>query len=160
MANELLQENAAQLLPKSEAQYGTLADGFGSQIIDPRDISEVPFQTLRVYGASDDLVEIEGSIRAEFDYTGDNGLLAFSDGTVLRIQYTNPGVWRITPVVRGTASVSIDLCSEELSNGYTDVAIIKGHVDWVVFASHIQTARSNGPKEQSSNKAKGFNDAQ
>ncbi len=46
-------------------------------------------KTVTVYGASDDLVEIEGDIRDEL-YASDNNPahLAFSDGTVLSVEYS------------------------------------------------------------------------
>jgi len=40
---------------------------------------------LKVYGASDDLIEIKGDIREEFSrYDSEGDYLAFSDGTVLK----------------------------------------------------------------------------
>ena len=63
---------------------------------------------ITVYGASDDLIEIEGDISEEFNYpynADDKGvLLAFSDGTLARIKYDSGGMWRITPHARGTAT--------------------------------------------------------
>jgi hypothetical protein len=91
---------------------------------------------LNVYGASDDLIEIEGDISEEFNLVDDDkgDLLAFSDGTVLRIAYTNPGIWRITPVVRGTATLSIDAAMEDDDVNYTDKATLDGDVVWVAHA--------------------------
>lgn len=55
---------------------------------------------ITVNGASDDLIEIGGAIREEFTLQDDEGgdLLAFSNGVVLRIRYTDDGVWRIEPL--------------------------------------------------------------
>ena len=64
---------------------------------------------VMIYGASDDLVEVEGDIREEFNppYGDDEGpsYLAFSDGTVLSIAYSEGGtrLWRINRVAEGTA---------------------------------------------------------
>lgn len=64
--------------------------------------------SITVSGASDDLIEVEGDITEEFPYIessttqGGGDLLAFSDGTVLRIRLSNDG-WRITPVFSGTS---------------------------------------------------------
>lgn len=87
---------------------------------------------ITVYGASDDLIEVEGDIREEFGYTADEysrdgNLLAFSDGTVLRIVFDSP--WRITPVVRGTAALTVDQADDE---GRTDRATLDGEIVWVV----------------------------
>lgn len=56
---------------------------------------------ITVYGASDDLIEIDGDIREEFPYIehqstdGGADLIAVSDGTVLRIEFTRAGTWSI-----------------------------------------------------------------
>lgn len=63
---------------------------------------------IRVYGASDDLIEVDGAIREEFSAYGldedDGGFLAFNDGTVLEIHYGASGRWRISCVQEGVAS--------------------------------------------------------
>lgn len=92
---------------------------------------------ITITGASDDLIEVDGDISEEFPYqkpgygqpTGD--LLAFSDGTILRIEFTRDGVWRITPVVRGAAALTIEQAPEGDDNNYTDRATLDGAV-WVV----------------------------
>ncbi len=61
--------------------------------------------TLEIYGASDDLVEVDGDIVEEFNPSGDDpSYLGFSDGTILKIAYDNDGIWRIVPVAKGSAS--------------------------------------------------------
>lgn len=91
---------------------------------------------LYIYGSSDDLVEVEGAINEEFGYRNtadDKGdLLAFSDGTVVRIRYDDNGVWRITPVARGTAELTIEQAPEDDEKQYTDRATLAGDVRWVV----------------------------
>ena len=91
---------------------------------------EAPEQT----GASDDLIEIEGDIREEFSalHNGpdDASLLAFSDGTVLRIHFNEHGTWRIAPVYRGTGTLTIDQAAE--GDGATDKATLTGPITWVV----------------------------
>ena len=59
-----------------------------------------------VYGASDDLIEIEGDLSEEFNPSGNNEMcyLAFSDGTVLSVAYDRSGVWRINRVQAGTSA--------------------------------------------------------
>jgi hypothetical protein len=94
--------------------------------------------TITVYGASDDLIEVEGDITEEFNHyetaeDGEGCLLAFSDGTVLRIRYTKAGIWRITPVTNGTAGLAIDVAPEDDEDKYTDRATLTGEVRWVVL---------------------------
>lgn len=101
---------------------------------------------ITVYGASDDCIEVEGDIREEFSYqkrgygqpTGE--LLAFSDGTILRIEFTDAGVWRISPVARGAGRLDIVQASEGDEGDYSDVANLDGAV-WVVQGIGYATAR-------------------
>jgi hypothetical protein len=103
--------------------------------------------SITIYGASDDLIEVDGDIREEFTYQGDDhpnsgvgDLLAFSDGTILRIIFTRSGVWRISPVMRGTADLSIDQAPEGDESNYTDVATLSGAV-WVVQGIDYATVK-------------------
>ena len=78
---------------------------------------------IRIYGASDDLIEVEGDISEEFNpvYYGDEDehadILAFSDGTLLRVKFDRDSIWRITPVVVGKARLVHTLC---VSDGFAD----------------------------------------
>jgi hypothetical protein len=88
---------------------------------------------ITVYGASDDCIEVDGDFSEEFNYLGNGGgsaLLAVSDGTILRIEFGE--VWRITPVVRGTAIVEIEQAPEDDEDNYTDRATLIGDIRWVV----------------------------
>lgn len=90
-----------------------------------------------VTGGSDDLICIGGDVSEEFEYQDrENGdLIAFSDGTVLRIGFRNDGTWRITPVVKGAADLGIVLAPEDDEDVYSDVATVNfgdGHKPWVV----------------------------
>ncbi len=90
---------------------------------------------ITIFGASDDTVVVEGDISEEFPWqkpgygqaSGD--LFAFSDGTILRVEFTRDGVWRITPLVRGAGRLNIDQTSA--GEGRTDRATLDGAV-WVV----------------------------
>lgn len=95
---------------------------------------------IKVYGASDDLVEVEGDIREEFNPTEDerDSVLVFSDGTVLTIQYTSEGVWRITPLIRGAALYSCQQAPADDDDNYTDIATLEdpgNPIRWVLFAN-------------------------
>lgn len=87
---------------------------------------------IEITGASDDLIEVDGDIREEFTYQDKDekgDLLAFSDGTVLRVVFAQFGTWRITPVVRGSAVLCIE---QEIEDEGTDKATLNGDVRWVV----------------------------
>lgn len=105
---------------------------------------------IKVYGASDDLIEVDGDVEAEFyalkigEDEDDGGVLAFSDGTVLRIIYTRAGVWRITPVAIGVSVVDIVQAPEDNEDNYSDVATLThSHtIQWVVCGTEVAKARS------------------
>lgn len=87
---------------------------------------------IEVTGASDDLIEVGGDIREEFTYQGNDesgDLLAFSDGTVLRVVYAQFGTWRIMPVARGAADLHVE---QEIEDEGTDKATLNGDIRWVV----------------------------
>lgn len=90
--------------------------------------------SITVYGASDDTICIDGDISEEFPWTAPGygqptgDLLAFSDGTILRIRFDDAGVWRITPVVEGAGRLVIGQATEDQ---YTDRAHLDG-ATWVV----------------------------
>ena len=58
--------------------------------------------SVKIYGYSDDLIEVEGDIKAEFG-AWDDGInyMIFSNGTVLSIEYTSEGVWRLNRIYKG-----------------------------------------------------------
>lgn len=100
---------------------------------------------VQVYGHSDDLLEVDGDIEAEFSYQSDDegkgDLLAFSDGTVLRIQYSNSGVWRVIRVCEGTATFSKHEASEDDEDDYSDRVTLMGDIKWCVHGIDIQKYR-------------------
>ena len=93
---------------------------------------------LTVYGSSDDLIEIDGDISEEFVYRGD-GFLAFSDGTLLAVEYSDTGMWRFGPLNHGTAVYSNDPATEDEGHrpnylpSYSDVVTLQGDFMWVVY---------------------------
>jgi hypothetical protein len=89
---------------------------------------------LKIYGASDDLIEVEGDIREEFNPQSDGpSLLALSDGTLLQIQYGagNKAFWRIQPLIYGSARYSKIEATDEDEN-YSDVVTLEGEIKWAV----------------------------
>lgn len=105
-----------------------------------------------VYGASDDLIEVDGHIREEFYANSDEepNLLAFSDGTLLEVTYTNSGLWRINTLSQsaGTRITKVEALGDEgtTSDGYprySDRVTLEGFLVWVVFGS--QWARAVQP---------------
>jgi hypothetical protein len=92
---------------------------------------------LTLTGASDDLIEVDGDFDAEFTApAGGPALMAFSDGTVLRIEYTH-GVWRIRPVTTGRGAVIVEQAPEDDEDNYSDKAKLAGPIEWVVLGLHM-----------------------
>lgn len=86
---------------------------------------------VTVYGASDDLIEVEGDVREEFGGGESGDVIVFSDGTALRVAWED-GVWRIRPVRRGTAELSIERAPDEYDeDNYTDRATLTGQITGV-----------------------------
>lgn len=98
-----------------------------------------------ITGFNDDLIEVDGDISEEFnalDGDDENGsLVAFSDGTLLRIVYPRSGVWRITPVAAGTAELTIEQAPEDDADNYSDKATVVGDVAWVAHGINWAKAK-------------------
>jgi hypothetical protein len=104
--------------------------------------------TVELTGSSDDLIELDGALYEEFNYVdniGEGDFIGFSDGTVLRIEYGRSGVWRITPVVSGTAKLTIEQAPENDDDQYTDKAILEGDVTWAMHGIGIAAAKRTDP---------------
>jgi hypothetical protein len=105
-------------------------------------MSETPAEELQasavtVYGASDDLIELGGDIRAEFDAYREGEVVAFSNGTLLRVRYEDTGIWRIT-LLSGEAYIVPAPADDE--DNYSDRATITGPVKWVAFGDQVAYA--------------------
>lgn len=98
---------------------------------------------VTVYGASDDLIEIEGDLTEEFTLIDDTDgdVLTFSCGTALRIKYDRDGMWRITRIAAGFANMN----KTEATNAdddYTDRVTLTG--DAVTWVHHGNTLHKIG----------------
>lgn len=98
--------------------------------------------TLKLYGASDDLIEIEGAINDEFSSFRDDKemLLAISDGTLLRILYSHRGVWRFELVSLGAESTYKNIpAPEDDEDNYSDVVTIESNrsLVWVTLGEKM-----------------------
>jgi len=90
---------------------------------------------IKVYGASDDLVVIEGDINEEFSFYSEeeqSRFLAFSDGTLLTVRYDSDGIWRIFRQVQGKAKFS--KVEGDAVIDTPDVVTLDGDIFWVVLA--------------------------
>ena len=85
---------------------------------------------IKIYGHSDDLVEIEGSgyIEDEICCFDHDVIIEFYDGTVIRIGYNKPNlaIWYINIEKQGTALHRLTVCNDEEADIYSDVFEIAG----------------------------------
>lgn len=87
---------------------------------------------VKVYGCSDDLVEIEGSVYKEDEigcYDKDVRI-RFIDGTVIRVGYAKKdmAVWFIEVEKKGTAKQFLEICEDEDADCYSDVFEIDSEI--------------------------------
>ena len=87
---------------------------------------------VKVYGASDDLVEIENSKYKE-DEIGcyDHDVrIRFLDGTVIRVGYPKDGlaIWWIEIEKQGTAKQKLTICEDEDARIYSDIFEIDSEI--------------------------------
>lgn len=97
--------------------------------------------TVTVYGASDDLIEVEGDLKEEFSGYEGTHYLAFSDGTLLSVKYDDGGLWRINRLVQGSAAcVKVEATDPE--DDYSDKVTLTGALAWVVCGKEHARARA------------------
>ncbi len=94
--------------------------------------------SVTLSGYSDDLIYIRGAITEEWANGEREVLIAFSDGTVLRIGYHT--IWRIDPVTKGSAELTITKCPEDDETNYSDRAELTGDIRWAVLGTDIALA--------------------
>jgi len=96
---------------------------------------------LVIYGASDDLIEIESSEfgAEEFNYylvDEPSFVLAISDGSLLRGRHDEDGIWRFDFVVIGSSIVNIDPGQDD--RRHSDKVTLRGdNLSWVVLGTQI-----------------------
>ena len=90
---------------------------------------------VKIYGASDDLCEIEGSAypKDEIGCFNSDVRIRFVDGTVIRVGYpkADAAIWWIKVEKQGTAAQNLTICNDEDAQIYSDIfeidAEIKSH---------------------------------
>jgi len=103
----------------------------------------------KVYGASDDLIEIDGEVTGECNYmtpdrdSGDEGesrscLVVLSDGTLLAVRYgkNDEGIWEVKLVKKGELFERIDQCDDPDAKVYSDVAHFRAGIKWAYAAKN------------------------
>lgn len=95
----------------------------------------------KVYGASDDLIEIEGEIYEEHDEYDFNGKVEASDGTIANLKYDENGQWKFTIKKEGDKFLELigavgDDAEHTSENAvgctsYSDVLVFKEGIEWI-----------------------------
>jgi len=94
----------------------------------------------KIYGASDDLIEIEGAINEEADhYDATRVIIKASDGTMARITYN--GEWKISVEVEGDKYLGlVHSVGDDATHifedaigctSYSDVLILDEGIEWI-----------------------------
>lgn len=100
----------------------------------------------KVYGCSDDLVEVEGDVCGEVGCYGTDDddkrgvLLILSDGTLLEVKYGKGkrAIWGVQLLTAGTLFDRIDPCMDEDAKPYSDIAYFKDGLKWAYAATEWQ----------------------
>lgn len=85
--------------------------------------------TIKLYGASDDLIEVEGDVSGCDEYNGADAhfvLVGASAQTRIRVWYTARGVWAISaaPTDEDVAMLPVSINNAE--TGYSAEATVEG----------------------------------
>ena len=91
---------------------------------------------VKVFGASDDLIEIEGDIEEEVPVSF-GPFLAFSNGTLATITYAKQGVWRINVEANGDGLVEVEKAPLGDDDNYSDILKISEDVHWLVVGQLV-----------------------
>lgn len=93
-------------------------------------------KTIVISGHSDDLIEVDGDLSKEFDYLPDEEndvhFLSFSDGTLLSIQYTKDGFWRLHVKQEGKSTCT-KVEGTDVDENYSDKITLVGNIEWVRY---------------------------
>jgi hypothetical protein len=79
---------------------------------------------LKIYGRSDDLIEVVGAVREEFYAKyGEPSYIEVGDDYLFKVEYSTGGVWRIE-VVKTPNGVNHEHTPAEETDSYSDVVLV------------------------------------
>ncbi len=100
--------------------------------------------TVKIYGASDDLVEVEGGCAGCNEYNAIDTVLfiEFSTGDVWEVEYTSDGVWEVNSHAKGVlqnppkGTKGVSITKEPHGEGddpepHTETLTVTGPFQWV-----------------------------
>lgn len=87
---------------------------------------------VKIYGCSDDLVEIKNSNykENEIDCYEKNVIIKFKDETKIKIGYekNNMAIWWIKVLYKGNANQTLQICDDENAEIYSDIFEIDSEI--------------------------------
>ena len=90
-----------------------------------------------VTGASDDIIQVNGEIIEEFNsYDCKDGNLAFSDGTLLDVEYDDDGIWRFKLIYKGI--LFIKKIEGSVGEDTNDEIYFDEGLKWVLFSDDCE----------------------
>lgn len=100
--------------------------------------------TLTITGYSDDNIEIDGAIREEIGFYPESEnnacILAVSDGTVLKVVYDSYGIWRVTRLIEGAATMT-KVEGDVDKDTFDVVTLTHDAFKWVVVGDQVITPK-------------------
>jgi acyl-CoA-binding protein len=101
---------------------------------------------LKIYGASDDLMEFEGDFGDEGNPPYDKpGFIHLSDGSVVRCEYDENGIWRLEVLKVGEGTVVHSHTKGDVDEDTNDVLVLKAKAKFKHFDIWEY---ANGPTKQ------------
>jgi hypothetical protein len=92
-------------------------------------------QTITIYGASDDLVEVDGNVKGCDEYYYSEAVIVL-EPTQDRFRIKYDGVWRVSyEHVTGLLRYHVELAPEDDEDNYTDKATVSGDIARVTVYS-------------------------
>ena len=87
-----------------------------------------------MYGASDDLFELEGTINEEFNVNCNEPFyVGVSDGTLLKVEYDDNAIWRIHRIRKGLNG--FQKIEGDVEQDTNDIVSITGEISWVLIGN-------------------------
>lgn len=95
---------------------------------------------VKIYGCSDDLIEIDGTKEEELEVWGHDAVIYLTDGTILCMGYRDNGIWRINVHAKGSLPQTLTICNGvDPDKDYSDV--FESEADfkrWSRITTHIE----------------------
>lgn len=93
-------------------------------------------EMIKVFGASDDLIEIDGDFREEFQASSDEpNYVAFSNGLLLRVTYNDEGCWEIKVI--WSSNIKTEIQPNDGDKNYSDILTMDGDMHWAVCGNQM-----------------------